>query len=109
MKYTMKGKAYTEFDINNRCAEIMGIAVTRKGSGEYLYLDKEQDEEYNPLHNPSDTDAIIDKVWDELNESILRSGGRRKSHWQDLMHKHNCTKLKAACILCVELYEVGNE
>jgi hypothetical protein len=110
MTYTINGKEYTEFDINKRCAELMEVSVLVRQApmGNYLLRESEGHgglSRYSPCNNPSDTDAIIDKCWDELNESILRNGGRRKSHWQDTMQQHNCTKLIAACICYIELNE----
>ncbi|MFT6991872.1 MAG: hypothetical protein ACJASL_003869 [Paraglaciecola sp.] len=92
MTYTINGKKWTKIDINQRCDELI------YGGLRYGTIP-------NFCNNPSDTDAIIDKCWDELNESILRNGGRRKSHWQDTMQQHNCTKLIAACICYIELNE----
>ena len=117
MTYTISDKEYTEFDINKRCAEILGINVSKE---QYMYFgDRDENviitgsggpelsSSVNYTRNPSDTDAIIDKCWDELNESILRNGGRRKSHWQDTMQQHNCTKLVAACICYIEINEAA--
>jgi hypothetical protein len=106
MTYAINGKQYTEFDINKRCAELMEITVLVRNPPMGSYLLRECGfSDYNPSQNPSDTDAIIDKCFDKLNESILRNGGRRKSHWQDTMQQHNCTKLTAACICLIELNE----
>jgi hypothetical protein len=113
MTYTINGKQYTEFDINKRCAELMKFTVSAlqdiddssvKVHPCFNFCPSEIDF-YNPCNDPSDTGAIIDKCWDELNESILRNGGRRKSHWQDTMQQHNCTKLVAACICLIESKE----
>ena len=109
MTYTIKGVEHTEFDINKRCAELMGFDF-RVQNGKVLPDNPAQvisrlSDVYEPCREIQDTDAIIDKCFDELNESILRNGGRRKSHWQDTMHKHNCTKLIAACICYIEIKE----
>lgn len=104
--YTINGKEYTEFDINKRCAEIMGLnplrgcAAKRK---EVAWARVAPAYDYNPCQNPSDTWSVIDEAFNTLNGSVLRSGGRRKSHWQDLMQKHNCTRLVAACICLIEV------
>jgi hypothetical protein len=107
MTYTINGKQYTEFDINKRCAELMGVHVEFKGTINDMYLDKEQDEEYSPCINPADTDAIIDKCWDELmtiNSVVFDKGiYSSETEWNQLMDKHNCTKLVAACISLIEL------
>jgi hypothetical protein len=99
MTYTIDGKEYTEFDINLRCAALVPVYVALKGSMNDMYLDKEQDDEYNPCQNPADTDAIIDKCWDEL----IFADYRRNVTWEMLMEKHNCTKLVAACICYIEI------
>tara|TARA_R110000787_G_scaffold270630_1_gene377626 strand:- start:404 stop:733 length:330 start_codon:yes stop_codon:yes gene_type:complete len=107
MTYTINGKKYNEFDINKRCAELMEITVLDRhpmALGSYLLLECGFSD-YNPCSNPEDTWPIIEKCWDELNESILRNGGRRKSHWQDMMQQHNCTNLIAACICFIESKE----
>ncbi len=123
MTYTIKGIEYTELDINKRCAELYlpcdyiinknDNSIDLIGVQTWLGAHGEPDERmvkygnYNPCNYPADTDAIIDKCWDELNESILRNGGRRKSHWQDTMQQHNCTKLVAACICYIEINEAA--
>ncbi len=107
MTYTVKSKEHSKFDINKRCAELMGIAISFSRLPEKVFkLSVDSGgftDEYNPCNNPQDTWPIIEKCWDDLNESTLRSGGRRKSHWQDKMQQHNCTKLVAACICFIEL------
>lgn len=109
MTYTINGKGYTEFDINKRCAEIMGKNLPdyqpARNLGynignETFYIG------YNPCTNPSDTDAIIDKVWDELIEPIFvtKDGFEwYQARWNLIMEKHNCSKLIAACICLIEL------
>tara|TARA_R110000772_G_scaffold245181_2_gene358590 strand:+ start:532 stop:849 length:318 start_codon:yes stop_codon:yes gene_type:complete len=105
MTYTINGKQYTENDIN--------LAVVKIETAE-LDNNKEFDRfiskimKANPLNycdDPSATWPIIEKCWDKLNESILRSGGQRKSYWQEIMNIHKCTKLIAACICLIELNE----
>jgi hypothetical protein len=126
MTYTINDEEWTEFDINERCAELLGLIVQtefkkRIGFTEEFHIaypntvwaarvDERGDqvsawEQMVFTRCPADTDAIIDKCFDELNESILRNGGRRKSHWQDTMQQHNCTKLVAACICYVKINE----
>jgi hypothetical protein len=110
MTYTINGKPYTEFDINKRCAELLGIKVEYPMFNEVPYhrwfdSDGANLKALDLCNNPADTGAIIDKCFDELNESILRNGGRRKSYWQEIMQQHNCTKLVAACICLIELNE----
>ena len=114
MKYTINNKQYTQFDINKRCAALMGLKVSKE---QYLnYGDRDENvvligrarDSYGVdyCNNPQDTWPIIEKCWDELNESVLPNGGLRKSFWQHLMQKHNCSKLEAACICYIEMNEV---
>jgi hypothetical protein len=112
MTYTINGKQYTKFDIKLRCAKLMGVHVEVKGTINDMYLDKEQDEEYSPCINPSDTDAIIDKCWDELMDYTNDKGLKPISYedifwtrWESLMNRHKCTKLVAACICLIEVNE----
>jgi hypothetical protein len=85
----------------------MDLKDVHENNGRVFFtsLELQSKRAFEPCSDPTDTDAIIDKCWDELNESILRNGGRRKSHWQDTMQQHNCTKLTAACICYIELNE----
>ena len=117
MTYTINGKEYSEFDINKRCAEILAwesephvksVEFDRHNClwVEHVGFSAFPVEHY--LNNPADTWPIIEKCWDDLNKSILRNGGLRKSHWQDTMQMHKCTKLVAACICFIELKEQGN-
>jgi hypothetical protein len=127
MTYTINGWQYSELGINKRCAELMGFEVLdEKALASKQHENFRQDTlnncwivpvtkvksynnsaRYSPCTWIADTDAIIDKCFDELNESILRNGGRRKSHWQDTMKTHNCTKLVAACICYIEINEAA--
>jgi hypothetical protein len=91
MTYTINGKQYTESDINERCADLMKVTV--------LIVRRD----YKPYSNPSDTDAIIDKCWDELTSVACIS--THNIEWHQLILKHNCTKLVAACICLIELNE----
>jgi hypothetical protein len=100
MTYTIKGKQYTEDDINERCADLMKVTV--------LIVRRD----YNPCNNPSDTDAIIDKCFDELLSDVdyngldaMHNDDASSSKWEYLMQHHNCTKLVAACICLIELNE----
>lgn len=104
MKYTINNKPYTLFDIKARCAELMGIEVKIKGDDKYPYLDKEQDEEYDPCESWNDTGPIIEKCFDELTSVSCPSTGNIE--WHQLVLKHNCTKLEAACICYIEMNDV---
>jgi len=114
MKFTINGKEYTEFDINKRCAELMGKVTTSvtgiseyKASPDgYFIINDKECYPYAPCSNPSYTWPIIDKCWDELNEFV--SGKQRmETKWIFTMQQHNCTKLVAACICFIELSEVA--
>ena len=108
MKYTINGKELTGFEINKRCAELLGVHVAVKGTVHDMYLDKEQDDEYNPCQNPLDTDAIIDMCWNDLTvDSPPVEYENLLIHWEYLMKKHNCTKLVAACICYIEINEAA--
>ena len=105
--YTINGKEYSEFDINKRCAELMGVYVALKGSGPHMYLDKGPDEEYNPFEIWDDTGPIIEKCWDEL-MAVKQCADKHQAEWEQtgwgcIMEYHNCTKLVAACICFIEV------
>jgi hypothetical protein len=111
MTYTINGKQYTEFDINKRCAEIFGLKLSKE---QYMhYGDRDENvvligrarDSYgvNYTRSPSDTDAIIDKCWDELTSVACIS--THNIEWHQIILKHNCTKLVAACICLIELNE----
>ena len=103
MTYTINGVEHTEFDINEQCAELLGVHVAVKGTVHDMYLDKEQDEEYNPCNNPSDTWPIIEKCFNELMLPPYEHSA--PSMWESIIDKHNCTKLIAACICYIEIKE----
>ena len=100
--YTINGKEYSEFDINKRCAELMGVYVALKGSGPHMYLDKGPDEEYNPFEIWGDTGPIIEKCWDKLTGFVFTEDDYI-TRWNLLINRHNCTKLVAACICFIEV------
>jgi hypothetical protein len=104
MTYTINGKEYTEFDINKRCSELMGVAVLigKWKTVDYLMLECGFSD-YNPCNNPSDTDAIIDKCWDEL--MVVYVTDDYYARWECIVEEYNCTKLVAACICLIESKE----
>jgi hypothetical protein len=106
MTYTINGKQYTEFDINKRCAEIQYPDKVYYEQYETcrVQIPEGDDFYFNPCNNPSDTDAIIDKCWDELMEKIYVHCST-PTRWENTIEKHNCTKLVAACICLIELNE----
>ena len=112
MKYTINNKEYTEFDINKSCAELRykntNCAVETKGG--IVFIDNSMVcklREYNPCNNPQDTDAIIDKVFNCLLESVTcyhkDTAEWEEIRWNYIIQKHNCTKLVAACICFIEM------
>jgi hypothetical protein len=105
MKYTINGKEYTEFEINKRCAELMGIDCS--GITEIMQL--MYGVPLNYCTNPVHTWHIIEKCWDELMcvNNVILGGGVYSSNteWDEIIDKHNCTKLVAACICFIEINE----
>jgi len=110
MTYTISGKEWTEFDINKRCAELMGVKVADAQWMNYADRDENvvitskvsvSDSAVDYCNNASDTWSIIDKCWDQL----IYADYRRDVTWEILMEKHNCTKLIAACICLIEVSE----
>jgi hypothetical protein len=104
VKYIINGKEYSELDINKRCAGIMGFAGFSIWKYKFIYL--ENLKEYDPCNNPPDTWPIIDKVWDELLDTVTcyhkDTAEWDEIRWKHIMQKHNCTKLVAACICLIE-------
>ena len=122
--YTIKGKEYSEFDINKRCAELMDIKYDTNDvyvmiQDDVMSIETGNDEEieYNPCNSPSETWPIIEKCWDELNLKFITkithvnsnttvykalNRGWVDSKWQCIMEEHKCTKLAAACICLIE-------
>jgi hypothetical protein len=118
MTYTINGKEWTEFDINKRCAVLMGLNASEslmKIGNCYIPTGRgligESFIPYDPCSKPEDTDAIIDKCWDELmtiNSVVFEKGiYSSETEWNQLMDKHNCTKLVAACICYIEINEAA--
>jgi hypothetical protein len=115
MTYTINGKEYTEFNINKRCAELMKFTVSAlqdiddssvKVHPCFNFCPSEIDF-YNPCNDPADTNAIIEKCWDELMKltETFDDGVADGlcTRWEYLMNYDNCTKLIAACICYIEL------
>jgi hypothetical protein len=95
MKYTINGKEYTEFDINVKCAELMGMTVQLEYQ-QSLGFTEEFHKKYPSTVWCSETDRygeqlfaweqkvftsdaedtwlIIEKCWDELNEPVNDCG-----------------------------------
>jgi hypothetical protein len=106
MTYTINGKEYTKMAINVRCAQIMGYNATFIKNLTLFLRD------YDPCNNPADTDAIIDKCFDDLLSDVdyngldhIHNDPAYSSKWEYLIRNHNCTKLVAACICLIEVNE----
>jgi hypothetical protein len=120
MTYTINGKEYTEFDINKRCADLIGEKYNT--SDQYVMVADNatsvetgcyEEMEYNPCSNWADAGTIIDKCWDEFIEVVDCMGHEITNDdigwckWSYLMAQHNCTKLVAACICYIEINETA--
>ena len=108
MIYTINNKPYTLFDINKRCAELLDLKFQVYGYGTVHkgIFDLKADKYFDPCKNCNYTWPIIEKVWGELNELQANGVTPVITKWQQLIEKHNCTKLVAACICCIEMNEV---
>jgi hypothetical protein len=105
MTYIIGGKQYTKSDINERCAELKELklcegqhykpSVAHWADG-YLKV-------YDPCNNWNDAGPIIDKCWDELTVNVWQDS---HIYWDLLIDKHKCTKLVAACICLIELFNL---
>jgi hypothetical protein len=110
MTYTINGKEWTKSNINERCAELEGKNLPEyqpaMNSG-YNIGNEEFYIGYNPCQNPADTDAIIDKCWDELMKVPYFFDGLCLTKWECIMNEWECTKLVAACICYIEINEAA--
>ena len=104
--YTINGKPYTEFDINKRCAELLGAPISFSRLPSKIFKLSVNTggftDEVNYCKNPADTDAIIDKC---LNELMSVHMNDYYANWIFIMSEHKCTKLTAACICYIEINE----
>jgi hypothetical protein len=128
MNYTINNKQYTLFDIKARCAELMDIEFEIAANNFIVRRDlsfgtalntlhefaqcktiedynataiNRSDSIYDPCTNWNHAGPIIEKCWDELTSVSCLSTGNIE--WHQLVLKHNCTKLVAACICLIEL------
>ena len=93
--YTINGKEYSEFDINKRCAELMGYNI-------YFIKDiKSGNRYYAPCECISHTWPIIEKYWVEL--MAIYDEFYCLTKWESIIVTYNCTKLVAACICFIEV------
>jgi hypothetical protein len=127
MTYTINGKEYTEFDINLRCAELLGLIVQTEYQKLIGFTEEfhkiypntiwcakidDRGDQVEPWQQmiftrcPENTWPIIDKCFDELME-VLYVSRETNRQWDFLIKKHNCTKLVAACICYIEINEAA--
>ena len=101
--YTINNKQYTQFDIKKRCAELLDLKFQVYGDGTVHkgIFDLQADKYFDPCTNPQDTWPIVEKCWDGLTSVACLSTGNIE--WHQLVLKHNCTKLEAACICYIEI------
>ena len=123
MTYTINGKEWTEFDINKMCAELLGLIVQAKFQKRIGFTEEfhqsypntvwcaevdglgDQSSAWGQMvftRCPADTDAIIDKCFHKLVEYDHHND---EIKWEDIMDRHKCTKLVAACICYIEINE----
>ena len=115
--YTINGKEYSEFDINNRCAELLAwkseLNVKKVEFEDGCFWVHSIGYTCFPVQNyssdPQDAWPIIEKCWDELMRMVNDCG---ESDWPDscdgnkwkyIIATYNCTKLVAACICFIEV------
>ena len=126
MTYTINGVEHTEFYINQRCAELLGLIVQTEFQDFIGFTEMFHEAYPNTVwcaevdeigvqvgaweqmvftRYPENTWTIIEKCWDELN--VLYANGVTKviTKWQRAIEKHKCTKLIAACICYIEIKE----
>jgi hypothetical protein len=112
MIFTIKGEKFTKFDINKRCAVLLGIKVSDTQWLEYCDRDEnvvitsktsESDSSVNYCNVISDTEVIIDKCWDDLMSSWCKHGHYDTGEvaWHTIMRDYKCCKLTAACIFFI--------
>jgi hypothetical protein len=109
MTYTINGKEWTEDEINNGITEIRIARFDMNSEYNQFMAKAMRFKTICYTRNPSDTDAIIDKCWDELmkltetfDDGIADGLCTR---WEYLMDYVKCTKLVAACICYIEMQE----
>ncbi|MGJ8681635.1 phage protein NinX family protein [Paraglaciecola sp.] len=107
MTYTINNKTYTEFDINKRCAELMGFNHTKADMtvDGNIVINLDTGKDYNPCNNWNDAGPIIEKIFDELMCAVTDWNDVNIPKWERLIDEHSCTRLVAACICFIELNE----
>jgi hypothetical protein len=130
MTYTINGKEYTEFDINLRCAELLGLIVQTEYQKLIGFTEEfhkiypntiwcakidDRGDQVEPWQQmiftrcPENTWPIIDKCWDELMKLTETfddfTADGLCTRWEATIINYNCTKLVAACICYIEINE----
>ena len=105
MTYTINGKPYTEDDINLAIAEINILSLDMSESMDRVVASQMQRNPPNYCQNPIDTWPIIDKCWAVLFTVCEEENRYDDTVWEQLIDKHKCTKLIAACICLIEMKE----
>ena len=101
MTYTINGKEWTEFDINNAIRDILISKLDMDREYNQFVAKAMRLQPINYTHNPADTDSIIDKCFDDL--MVVHMTDDYRAYWEVLMQEHKCTKLVAACICFIEI------
>lgn len=113
MKYTINGKEYSEFDINKRCAELLGLRIDDSQpldcNGNFegsvftkIDFSKRSVGIFNYCRSKNDAWTIIENIWGDLMTYYCAS---KETKWQSIVARHNCSKLVAACICFIEMNE----
>ena len=116
MTYIINGEKYTEFDINKRCAELLGeynepaygcVEFNLGDAGAYYDITGViYDTFQNYCESWDACSSIIEKCWDGLMERESEFIGHEEFHrgtvWELIMQKNNCNALTAACIFYIE-------
>ena len=108
MTYTINGKEWTELDINKRCADLLGAPISFSRLPSKIFKLSVNTggftDEVNYCKNPADTESIIDKCLNSLLE-VHHTELCDYTKWEDIVNRHKCTKLVAACICFIEINE----
>jgi hypothetical protein len=104
MTYTINGKEWTKDEINLAIAEVSILSLDMSESMDRVVASQMRRNPPNYCQNPSDTDAIIDKCWDELIKVHVTNLCSYIT-WEDIIASYKCTKLVAACICYIEINE----
>ena len=101
MTYTINGKEYTELDINKAITEIIISKWDMNSEYNQFMASGMRFKTLCYTRNPIETWPIIEKCWDELTSVACIC--TYTIEWHQLIRKHKCTKLIAACIFFIEM------